>query len=135
MILHIPVLTIDLTVIAPTNDAMNTTNALYNFRLLSALRSDDPSAVQPFLDDLQNGDEAEKDRKAGRLLGMAVRIASGRSLAFYVLSPAIRILTGRANYPTNRNLGSSDRSQRACLFKLVGYCLARCQRNRSGGCR
>lgn len=68
-----------LIMIAPANDAMNTTNALYNFRLLSALRSDDPSAVQPFLDDLHNGDEAEKDRKTGRLLGMAVRIASGKS--------------------------------------------------------
>lgn len=60
---------------------MNTTNALYNFRLLSALRSDDPSTVQPFLDDLQKGDGTEKDRKVGRLLGMAVRIASGALLA------------------------------------------------------
>ena len=57
------------------------TNALYNFRLLEALRSDDPAKVQPFIDELQpsaRSVEGQEDvAKAGRLLGMAVRVASG----------------------------------------------------------
>lgn len=58
-------------------------NALYNFRLLEALRSDDPAQVQPFLDELGHGGSggAEDEGKAGRLLGMAVRVASGMSAA------------------------------------------------------
>lgn len=60
-------------------------NALYNFRLLEALRSDDPTQVQPFLDELRGGAGAQQEQgqgsgdedKAGRLLGMAVRVASG----------------------------------------------------------
>ena len=63
-------------------------NALYNFRLLEALRSDDPKQVQPFLDELKGGSTAgqapgpEAEDKAGRLLGMAVRVASGEFTAW-----------------------------------------------------
>lgn len=67
-----------LTSSAAAGDSSTTSNALYSFRLLSALRSDDPSAVQPFLDDLQKSEGDERDRKIGQLLGMAVRIASGK---------------------------------------------------------
>ena len=57
------------------------TSALYNFRLLEALQSDDPRRVQPFLDELRpssgSADGMEDAAKAGKLLGMAVRVASG----------------------------------------------------------
>ena len=52
-------------------------DALYNFKLLSALRADDPQAVQPFLDQLGSSNDGSRDVKAGLLLAMAVRIASG----------------------------------------------------------
>lgn len=56
-------------------------SALYNFRLLEALRSDDPRRVQPFLDELQpstmSADGMEDAAKSGKVLGMAVRVASG----------------------------------------------------------
>ena len=54
--------------------------ALYNFRLLEALRSDDPQQVQHFLDELaKSSSNGQPDvEQAGRLLGMAVRVASGK---------------------------------------------------------
>ena len=70
-----------LTVEPPSNPsasallATSAPNALYNFRLLEALRSDDPSKVDPFLQELGGGQD--DDSKAGRLLGMAVKVASG----------------------------------------------------------
>lgn len=53
-------------------------NALYNFRLLEALRSDDPTKVHPLLQDLKEGgvEGQEAVEKAGKLLGMAVKVAS-----------------------------------------------------------
>lgn len=54
-------------------------DALHNFKLLSALRADDPTAVQPFLEELGSETGQGRDAKAGQLLGMAVRIASGQS--------------------------------------------------------
>jgi len=54
-------------------------DALRNFKLLSALRADEPAAVQPFLTELRSANKSERDVKAGQLLGMAVRIASGPS--------------------------------------------------------
>lgn len=48
---------------------------LYNFRLLSALRSGNLQEVQPYIDELTSNPEASP----GRLLGMAVRVASGES--------------------------------------------------------
>jgi hypothetical protein len=65
----------NLTVIAQTTSTP--TDALYNFRLLSALRSDDVSEVQPFLEGLQGGTQADREIRTGQLLGMAIRIASG----------------------------------------------------------
>jgi hypothetical protein len=53
-------------------------DALRNFKLLSALRADDPAAVQPFLEELGSDTGQGRDAKAGQLLGMAVRIASGQ---------------------------------------------------------
>lgn len=53
------------------------TAALYNFRLLSALRSGNPNDVQPYIDELANASNPEAS--PGRLLGMAVRVASGES--------------------------------------------------------
>lgn len=56
-------------------------SALYNFRLLSALRSEDASEVQQFLNQLKAAGGAEEQiEKAGQLLGMAVRVASSESL-------------------------------------------------------
>lgn len=52
-------------------------DALYNFKLLSALRADDPQAVQPFLEQLESSSDSSRDVKAGLLLAMAIRIASG----------------------------------------------------------
>nr|XP_019044285.1 oxysterol-binding protein [Kwoniella bestiolae CBS 10118]OCF23215.1 oxysterol-binding protein [Kwoniella bestiolae CBS 10118] len=67
--------------------------ALYNFRLLSALRSDNPSEVQPFLDELRpstSSVEGQEDLdKAGRLLGMAVRVASVPIINLILQSPAV----------------------------------------------
>lgn len=58
-------------------------SALYNFRLLEALRSDDPGKVQPFLDELRpstmSANGMQDEMKAGKLLGMAVKVASGQS--------------------------------------------------------
>lgn len=62
-----------------TGNAPN--NALYSFKLLEALRSDDPTLVRPFVDELQPSGGSlsgqEDALKAGQLLGMAVRVASG----------------------------------------------------------
>lgn len=51
--------------------------ALYSFKLLEALRSDDPAAVQPFLNELNQSGNEYNASKAGSLLGMAARISSG----------------------------------------------------------
>ena len=63
-------------------NAPTSSMALHNFKLLEALRSDDPRQVQPFLDELKPspGSIAGQDDmgKAGSLLGMAVKVASGR---------------------------------------------------------
>ncbi|WVR07787.1 hypothetical protein IAU60_004830 [Kwoniella sp. DSM 27419] len=70
-------------------------SALYNFRLLAALRSEDPAQVQPFLDELKpsaHSVEGQADMdKAGKLLGMAVRVAS---------VPTIMIILRSANFPS-----------------------------------
>jgi hypothetical protein len=66
-----------LTRIAQSSARAMPADALRNFKLLSALRADDPAAVQPFLEDLGSESGLGRDAKAGRLLGMAVRIASG----------------------------------------------------------
>ncbi|WWD19523.1 hypothetical protein CI109_103984 [Kwoniella shandongensis] len=67
--------------------------ALYNFRLLSALRSDDPAQVQPFLEELKPSNHSaeglEDLEKAGKLLGMAVRIASVSTIQDILSSPNI----------------------------------------------
>jgi hypothetical protein len=54
-------------------------DALRNFKLLSALRADDPAAVQPFLEETKSESDSGRDVKIGQLLGMSVRIASGLS--------------------------------------------------------
>lgn len=60
---------------AASNLASSTpSSALHNFRLLAALRSGDPQEVQPYLDDLKN---APAEAGPGRILGMAVQVASG----------------------------------------------------------
>lgn len=51
-----------------------TNAALYNFKLLEALRSGNTGEVQPYLDELKTAPEGN----TGRLLGMAVRVASGK---------------------------------------------------------
>ncbi|TYJ57130.1 hypothetical protein B9479_002231 [Cryptococcus floricola] len=51
-------------------------SALYNFRLLAALRSEDPAQIQPFLNQIKAGPNGEDVDKAGQLLGMAVRVAN-----------------------------------------------------------
>lgn len=48
--------------------------ALYNFKLLAALRSGNRADVQPYLDELKT---SAPEGAAGRLLGMAVRVATG----------------------------------------------------------
>lgn len=75
---HPPEVVLVLTVLAQSPGS-GPTDALYNFRLLSALRADDVSAVQPFLEGLQGGDPNDREIRTGRLLGMAIRIASGGS--------------------------------------------------------
>jgi hypothetical protein len=50
----------------------STASVLYNFRLLSALRSDDPAQVQPFLDEVSGAGTAQ----GGSLLGMAVKVGT-----------------------------------------------------------
>ncbi|WVQ84916.1 hypothetical protein IAT38_007079 [Cryptococcus sp. DSM 104549] len=67
-------------------------SALYNFRLLAALRSEDPAQVQPFLNQLKpgkTGDEQEDLDKAGQLLGMAVRVASVPIISIILQSPGV----------------------------------------------
>ena len=58
-------------------------SALYNFKLLEALRSDDPKQVHPFVDELKPSPTSAAGQadvlKAGNLLGMAVRVASGEN--------------------------------------------------------
>ncbi|EIW72252.1 hypothetical protein TREMEDRAFT_70659 [Tremella mesenterica DSM 1558] len=82
----------------PSLHTPSATAALYNFRLLAALRSDDPAQVQPFLDELKlvKGQEGESVAKAGRLLAMAVRVApvsivSDILASPYIPSPNIRL--------------------------------------------
>ncbi len=50
---------------------MQANSVLYNFRLLSALRSDDPAQVQPFLEEAKTGG-------TGELLGTAVKVGTSR---------------------------------------------------------
>lgn len=57
---------------------LSASEALYNFRLLAALRSDDLSAVQPFLLELAQGDDKTRVDREGQLLGMAIKVASGK---------------------------------------------------------
>ncbi|KAE8539551.1 hypothetical protein D1P53_004653 [Cryptococcus gattii VGV] len=65
-------------------------SALYNFRLLSALRSEDTSEVQPFLNQLKAaGGTEEQIEKAGQLLGMAVRVASIPVITLVLNSPNV----------------------------------------------
>ncbi|WVO21082.1 uncharacterized protein IAS62_002386 [Cryptococcus decagattii] len=65
-------------------------SALYNFRLLSALRSEDMSEVQPFLNQLKAaGGTEEQIEKAGQLLGMAVRVASIPVITLILNSPNV----------------------------------------------
>jgi hypothetical protein len=75
---------------AQTGNLAVPADALYNFKLLSALRADDPQAVQPFLDQLGSSNDASRDVKAGLLLAMAVRIASGQSTLSSSATPAHR---------------------------------------------
>ena len=67
-----------------SSTASTPASALYNFRLLEALRSDEPAKVQPFLDELRpsssSADGMEDATRAGKLLGMAVRVASGEQI-------------------------------------------------------
>jgi hypothetical protein len=56
-----------------TMSTATSSTALYSFKLLEALRSDDFTKVQPFVDELRPEDTG----KTGKLLGMAVRVASG----------------------------------------------------------
>jgi hypothetical protein len=56
---------------SPNMSQATSSQALYNFRLLSALRSDDASQVQAFID------EAEGDpTRSGALLGTAVKVGT-----------------------------------------------------------
>ncbi|OXC70624.1 hypothetical protein AYX13_00601 [Cryptococcus neoformans] len=65
-------------------------SALYNFRLLSALRSEDASEVQQFLNQLKAAGGAEEQiEKAGQLLGMAVRVASIPVITLILNSPNV----------------------------------------------
>ncbi|KAL7418318.1 hypothetical protein Q5752_006776 [Cryptotrichosporon argae] len=81
-------------------------SALYNFRLLSALRSENPSAVQPFIDELSSSPEGlAPDAAAGRLLGMAVRVATVNTLALILASPNV----------ASPNLPVSDKSKATAL--------------------
>ncbi|ORY26692.1 putative Oxysterol-binding protein [Naematelia encephala] len=79
--------------ISIANSLTAPSSALYNFRLLEALRSDDPAQVQPFLDELRPSSSSvggqEDVSKAGRLLGMAVRVASVPILTLILSSPNI----------------------------------------------
>ena len=68
-----------LNILAQSSARAMPADALRNFKLLSALRADDPTAVQPFLEELGSESGPGRDAKAGQLLGMAVRIASGQS--------------------------------------------------------
>jgi hypothetical protein len=67
--------------IPPIMSTATSSSALYSFRLLEALRSDDPARVQPFIEELRpsrGSVEGQEDTaRAGKLLGMAVRVASG----------------------------------------------------------
>ncbi|KAL1409960.1 hypothetical protein Q8F55_003959 [Vanrija albida] len=51
-------------------------SALYNFRLLAALRSGFATEVQPFIDELATADPNSDAAHPGRLLGMAARVAT-----------------------------------------------------------
>lgn len=70
--------------------------ALHNFKLLEALRSDDPAKVKPFLDELRPSSgsvEGQEDAaKAGKILGMAVRVASGTFCLVGLFKPLSSIL-------------------------------------------
>jgi hypothetical protein len=70
---------IRLSVAAQSGHRAMPADALRSFKLLSALRADSPTSVQPFLEELGSESGAERDVKAGQLLAMAVRIASGQS--------------------------------------------------------
>ncbi|CAK9786023.1 hypothetical protein CC85DRAFT_308156 [Cutaneotrichosporon oleaginosum] len=65
----------------------STNAALYNFRLLEALRSGNVAEVQPYLDELKSAPEGS----AGRILGMAVRVAS---------VPVIKHILSSPNFPS-----------------------------------
>ncbi|BEI80271.1 hypothetical protein CcaverHIS002_0108000 [Cutaneotrichosporon cavernicola] len=64
---------------------VSTNAALYNFKLLEALRSGNGAEVQPYLDELKTAPEGS----AGRLLGMAVRVASVPVIKYILNSPSI----------------------------------------------
>ncbi|CAD6572572.1 MAG: hypothetical protein TREMPRED_000577 [Tremellales sp. Tagirdzhanova-0007] len=76
-----------------SSTASTPASALYNFRLLEALRSDEPAKVQPFLDELRPSSSSaagmEDATRAGKLLGMAVRVASVPIVSQIITSPNV----------------------------------------------
>lgn len=79
-------------------------SALYNFRLLSALRSEDASEVQQFLNQLKAaGGTEEQMEKAGQMLGMAVRVASIPVITLILNSPNV----SSPNLPTGTGTPST----------------------------
>ncbi|KAK4689354.1 oxysterol-binding protein 1, partial [Tremellales sp. Uapishka_1] len=88
--------------------------ALYNFRLLSALRSENPQDVQPFLDELQPSSRSaagmEDLEKVGRLLAMAVRVGSVETIRRILASshvPSPNISGGAGSLVTPLHVASS----------------------------
>ncbi|ORX40701.1 Oxysterol-binding protein-domain-containing protein [Kockovaella imperatae] len=75
------------------SNASTPSAALYNFKLLEALRSDDPKMVQPFIDELKPSPTSAAGQadvlRAGNLLGMAVRVSSMPIVNLIISSPSI----------------------------------------------
>lgn len=83
-------------------------SVLYNFRLLSALRSDDPAQVQPFLDEAAKSGPAQ----TGVLLGMAVRVGTSETsiLTELMAVPIIQSILALPNIDVNAPVAENSRS-------------------------
>jgi hypothetical protein len=129
------------TTLTPSASITSSASALYNFRLLAALRSENAAEVQPFLDELRpssrSAEGLEDAGKAGRLLGMAVRVAPGMYMAVLLDTCRNRsaLIQVSLDYSNDTRFEQHAFAQYAIRDGRARDTTAYCERDREGRCR
>jgi hypothetical protein len=129
------------TTLTPSASITSSASALYNFKLLAALRSENAAEVQPFLDELRpssrSAEGLEDAGKAGRLLGMAV--GSHLVCIWAVLPDACRdgsaLIQVSLDYSNDTRFEQHAFAQYAIRHGWARDPTAYCERDREGRCR